>query len=380
MAVDNDHHKEVLMRLAAFALLSLPAVLTPVQAADPAPDVVRVSDARQYFAVLPGYFRADKDRGGTSRGVTGSAIYGYRFSPHWGVEAGLVGSTIETGSDKGTDFYQQGGQVDLVYGFRDRGQGWTPFVLAGLGVVHNDVTPDSKDSASVLGNLGIGLVSSPLTSLAFKLRAEARLQHDTFDDGYNDYRFLAGLELPFGERTVTLAPIPLPQIEVREVVKEVVKEVVVEVPKPFVDSDKDTVEDSRDKCPDTPEGLKVDADGCVIEGQAIELRGVTFAFNKAQLQLNAQTVLDYVVKGMKGQPGMTVNIEGHTDSVGSVLVNLRLSQKRAEAVRDYLIAQGIDAGRLKAQGYGKAELLVNPEKNEIDRERNRRVMFRVVTK
>lgn len=368
------------MRFAAAALFLLPAALTTAQAADPAPDTVRVSDARQYFSLLPGYFRADEDRGGTKRGVTASVIYGYRFSPHWGLEAGLVGSTIETGGDKGTDFYQQGGHIDVIYGFRDRSLGATPYLLAGLGLVQNDVIPDSEDSVSLLGNIGLGVVSSPLTSLAFKLRAEARLQHDTFQDGYNDYRFLAGIELPFGERTVTLAPIPPPQIEVREVVKEVVKEVVVEVPKPFIDSDKDTVEDSRDKCPDTPEGLKVDADGCVIEGQAIELRGVTFAFNKAVLQLNAQTVLDYVVKGMKGQPGMTVNIEGHTDSVGSVLVNLRLSQKRAEAVRDYLIAQGIAASRLKAQGYGKAELLINPEKNEIDRERNRRVIFRVVTK
>ena len=118
------------MRFAAAALFLLSAALTTAQAAEPAPDTVRVSDARHYFSLLPGYFRADEDRGGTKRGVTASVIYGYRFSPHWGLEAGLVGSTIETGGDKGTDFYQQGGHIDVIYGFRDRSLGATTTIAS----------------------------------------------------------------------------------------------------------------------------------------------------------------------------------------------------------------------------------------------------------
>jgi OmpA-OmpF porin, OOP family len=185
-------------------------------------------------------------------------------------------------------------------------------------------------------------------------------------------RFLAGIEIPFGSRTVTLAPLAPPAVEIREVIKE--------VPMPFVDSDGDHIEDSRDKCANTPAGLRVDSDGCVIEGQSIELRGVTFEFNKATLQLNAQTVLDYVVMGMNGQPSMTVEIAGHTDSIGSAAANLRLSQRRAESVRDYLIGKGIDPTRLTAVGYGKSQLLINPDVTAIDRERNRRVEFRVLGK
>ncbi|MES2884118.1 MAG: OmpA family protein [Pseudomonadota bacterium] len=351
------------------------ASFLPAQAAQPgATETIEVAEANQYFAALPGYFGADDDRGGTKRGITISGIYGYRWSAHWGLELNLTGSTIETGSQEGTDFYQQGGTVDLVYGFKDRSLSWTPFALLGVGAVQNDVIPDSEDEVSFIANAGLGVVSRPLTRLGFKLRAEGRYQIDQFQDGYQDYRLLAGIEFPFGRRTVTLAPIAPPLIEVREVVKEVI------VPMPFVDTDKDSIEDSRDKCPDTPEGLKVDSDGCVIEGQILELRGVTFAFNKAELQLNAQTVLDYVTKGMKGQPTMTVEIAGHTDSLGSASYNLKLSQRRAEAVRNYLLAQGIEAARLTARGYGKSELLVNPERNEIDKERNRRVMFRVVGK
>ncbi|MDO9454050.1 MAG: OmpA family protein [Stagnimonas sp.] len=341
-----------------------------VEVSETAQDVVQVSEANQYFAVLPGYFGADKSRGGTGDGVTVSGIYGYRFSPHWGVELNLMGSSIETGNDKGTDFYQLGGTADLVYGLKDRSLSWTPFVLIGIGGVNNDIVPNSQDKISLIGNVGLGVVTGPLTSLGFKLRAEGRYQRDQFQGDYDDYRVLGGIEFPFGTRTVALSALTPPAVEIREVF----------VPAPFIDSDKDTIEDSRDKCADTPEGLKVDADGCVIEGQAMELKGVTFAFNSAQLQLNAQTVLDYVVKGMKGQPSMTVEIAGHTDSAGPQAYNQKLSQQRAESVNAYLTAQGIDAGRLTAKGYGETELLIKPEISDTDKERNRRVVFHVVGK
>lgn len=327
----------------------------------------------QYFSFLPGYMLADKERGGTRHGLTFSAIYGYQFAPHFSVEVNAQGSIIETGRNRGTDYYQEGGTFDLVYSVFDRRVSWTPYALLGVGGVYDDVFPDSGDKAALVANAGLGVVSGPLFDGGFKLRMEARYNHDFYNQlsgrGFNDYRALAGIEIPFGHRE--------PQVRYIEQPVRVV-EVVREVARPWVDSDGDGVDDAHDKCPNTPRGLKVDADGCVIAGQQIALNGVTFEFNKSRLTANAQTILDQLAPAFIGQPGLKVEIAGHTDSVGSAAVNQKLSQQRAEAVREYLIGKGAPSSQLIAVGYGKSHPLISPEKTPEDRELNRRVEFRVL--
>jgi OOP family OmpA-OmpF porin len=114
----------------------------------------------------------------------------------------------------------------------------------------------------------------------------------------------------------------------------------------------------------------------VIATQTIELRGVTFNLNQATLTPNAETVLDAVAPAFSGQPSLRAEVAGHTDSRGSEAYNLSLSQRRAEAVRAYLIWRGAKPEQLTAHGYGKSELLIKPETSETDRERNRRVELR----
>ena len=140
------------------------------------------------------------------------------------------------------------------------------------------------------------------------------------------------------------------------------------------------MDDEHDKCPGTPKGLKVDSDGCVIPGQVIVLRGITFEFNKSRVQPNAEAVLDNMLPAFTGQANLRVEIAGHTDSIGSAAYNQSLSQRRADAIRNYLISKGALPEQLRAVGYGKSQLLINPEKNDEDRELNRRVEFRVVDK
>lgn len=84
-----------------------------------------------------------------------------------------------------------------------------------------------------------------------------------------------------------------------------------------------------------------------------------------------------VVWVLQAHQDVRVTIEGHTSSEGRLEYNMSLSQRRAEAVRAYLTSQNIDAGRLKATGYGPKHLLIKPEKSEADREQNRRIEFRI---
>jgi len=137
-----------------------------------------------------------------------------------------------------------------------------------------------------------------------------------------------------------------------------------------LDSDHDGVPDYLDKCPGTPPGIKVDANGCEIE--EIVLRGVNFDFNSATLTPASETVLDGVVALLKLRPGAPAVLGGHTDSKGKHAYNMKLSERRAAAVRDYLIAKGIPAASLSATGYGETRPIA-PNTTDEGRAQNRRV-------
>lgn len=188
------------------------------------------------------------------------------------------------------------------------------------------------------------------------------------------------------------------------------------------DSDGDGVVDSKDKCPNTPAGRKVNADGCeldrdgdgIVDGddkcpdvhaktadgcplaaaalaevkpatdyaasqtapaaipRRLVLEGVNFDYDKSTLRPEDIAIIDQNAAGLKEWGDVDVEVTGHTDSRGSDKYNMGLSLRRAEAVRDYLITKGISADRLTAKGYGESEPL---ESNDTDegRFKNRRV-------
>jgi OOP family OmpA-OmpF porin len=131
-----------------------------------------------------------------------------------------------------------------------------------------------------------------------------------------------------------------------------------------LDSDGDGVPDSRDKCPNTPKGVRVNADGCW------ELKGVFFDVDKAVIK--DPRVLDEAVAIMKANPKITGEVHGHTDSTGPEAHNQRLSEARANAVRDYFIKQGISANRVRAKGFGETMPVASNDTAE-GRAMNRRV-------
>lgn len=127
-----------------------------------------------------------------------------------------------------------------------------------------------------------------------------------------------------------------------------------------VDTDGDGVADYMDKCPDSPAGIPVDADGCSRKTKSATVTAagtwlyedIRFANGKADLTASSTPVLMEIATAMKANPEVKVEIQGHTDSRGSLALNERLSQQRADAVRNYLMDQGIAPERMTARGYG----------------------------
>ena len=105
---------------------------------------------------------------------------------------------------------------------------------------------------------------------------------------------------------------------------------------------------------------------------------VQFEVGKATLKKVSFKVLDHVVRVMNERLGVRkVQIEGHTDATGDAEMNRGLSQRRAEAVMEYLVKKGIAATRLVAKGFGPDKPIA-PNETEVGREANRRVEFSII--
>jgi len=202
---------------------------------------------------------------------------------------------------------------------------------------------------------------------------------------------------------------------------------------PEKDSDGDGVVDSQDKCPGTPPGRKVNADGCEIDSDGdgivdgddkcptvyaktadgcpppppaaapapapvaepapqparsavvpapmptpkLVLDDVNFDYNKASLRTEAFGKLDRAVGEIRNWGDGTVEIGGHTDSRGSAEYNMELSLKRAETVKRYLVDKGVPAEKLVVKGYGETQPVADND-TEAGRFQNRRVELQPV--
>jgi len=112
------------------------------------------------------------------------------------------------------------------------------------------------------------------------------------------------------------------------------------------DRDKDGIPDENDLCPETPQNIPVDDKGCAVQ------KDILFEFDKYTLQSEYHQFLDQIAALLKKNPLIKIEIQGHTDNVGTPQYNMELSLKRARAVQDYLANRGIDAKRISAKGYG----------------------------
>ena len=150
---------------------------------------------------------------------------------------------------------------------------------------------------------------------------------------------------------------------------------------PWADKDGDGVLDKDDKCPDV-KGT-VANNGCPEVTEAVQkklneyAKTILFDTGKSSIKAQSNAVLADIIGILKEYPSAKFTVEGHTDSVGSEKLNQRLSDSRANSVKEYLTSHGIDAFRLSSQGYGESNP-IDSNKTKSGRANNRRVEINLV--
>ena len=291
------------------------------------------------------------------------AALGKAISPKWNVELGADSSGHRRA---GVDDRLRINTIDLnalrVFKREDR---INPYLIAGIGQIDTNAPSNDKD---IYGKAGLGLMADIAKNTSkgtnLQLRGEMHMRKVFGDPDLTDYVASLGLLYSWGGSIAAPAAAAIAAIA-----PAVVKPV-------DGDDDRDGVPNSRDKCPNTPAGAKVDSDGC--ECGDVVLRGVTFVTDSSEITPQGQLVLDSLVAGLQRRAGTKLEIRGHTDSVGSEAYNLALSQRRAESVKAYLVSKGLNAADLSTIGLGEMQHIATNDTAE-GREQNRRVTLQALS-
>lgn len=301
--------------------------------------------------------------------------------------------------------------VSARWFFGEEGAQWRPYVMAGVGaqrhaaysgllskVPPNPLTVNAS-GWDPMATVGGGVQFNMSERLAVRGELAARFDRDdntrgnasdslpivaggnggityrpSHKSGYLDAILSVGLVYSFGEKAA-------PPVEP-----------AVSTPPPVdchtLDDDRDGVNNCDDLCPDTPAGTIVGPDGCP-QKVVIDLRGVNFKFDRpkkgesnieptlAVPTADSIAILDQAIDALNRYPQIKVELDGHTDSIGSDEYNQGLSERRAQIVADYLTAHGIGADRITAvKGFGEAQPIDSNSTKE-GRARNRRTELKV---
>ena len=266
-----------------------------------------------------------------------------------------------------------GGTVDVQYYFsRNK---FSPYLVGAIGGMDTSFQGSNTSFGANKGHLheasfifetGLGATYEINDNLL--LRADARYRLDALpneiksnEDVFNDVTVNVGFVVPFGAKaTVAKFEMPAPK--------------AIPAPEPVadcstLDTDADGVNDCNDRCAGTMSGSKVDVQGCPL---SLELKGVNFKVNSADLTPEALLILDTVAANLRTYPDKNdIEVHGHTSSEGSNAHNMKLSQRRSESVANYLSLKGV-TNRLYARGYGENQPIAD-NVTEMGRSQNRRV-------
>jgi outer membrane protein OmpA-like peptidoglycan-associated protein len=332
-----------------------------------------------YVGVMGTYLFPDQDRQ-LDNGLGATALLGFPVNSYFAPEINAYGLRADRSLTTGADKIWGAGLNFAIYPLT-RNAAVAPFLLIGGGAERDQRSSNSRTNG--VANASGGFLINLNQARTAALRVEAG-RYGIFDGsvqaGRNyilDTRISAGVQIALGGS----APMPAPTPAAAPIAEAAPAPAPTPAPAPAPaapkDSDGDGVLDSVDQCPNTPVGMKVDANGCAIQAAKVVLHDITFATDKDVLTTEAKASLDNIVAGLKGQPSMNLQVDGHTDSTGTAPHNLKLSKERAAAAKKYLVEKGIAASRLQTEGYGQTKPIAS-NKTKAGRAENRRVEFKVI--
>lgn len=295
------------------------------------------------FYIAPQYSYAWPDSNEATQNGSGWQLdLGKPVAPKWNLEFGALDYKLNYKNSSLGSFHQTAYGLNGLWFFNKRPKLFSPFVLIGAGV--NDQRNSMGSSKTEpYGTLGLGFLTSPWT-WGGSIRVGVQELHTFGNGNYNDVIASIGLQIPLGaapapESEPEPAPAPAPE-----------EPAAAPAPPP------------PPAAPATP--------------RIIQLPGVQFVTNSAHLLPVSRSTLNRAVRILKDNPDISAEVAGYTDSTGKASYNLGLSQRRAEAVKQYLVRHGIDATRLSAKGYGEADPIAS-NRTAAGRAQNRRVELRI---
>jgi len=315
-------------------------------------------DDRWYVAPFGTFIQPGGDRK-SDNGWGGGMGFGKIIDEHFNVELKGFYQGLE-GQGQNGSWDLTGGTADVQYFiFRDT---FSPYTVIGLGAMNSSHNGDS--GVGFIGEAGAGLTYE--VSDNFLIRSDVRYRYNqnfnaNLQPGTNEFHDMVvnlGFVVPFGPKPV--APVA-----------------VAEAPAPTpvaapdcstLDDDNDGVNNCDDLCPNTLPGVHVSVKGCWIVD-------VKFDNDKDIIKPEYFQNLDNTAQTIKEHPELRIEIQGHTSKTGGFKHNMKLSERRAEAVKKYLV-DGNDFPNLTTKGYGWTQP-IDTNDTEEGRANNRRVQLEV---
>lgn len=314
--------------LLALAVMSSLGLVQAAQASD-------VVDDRWYVAPFGTFVQPGGDRN-SDNGWGGGMAFGKMIDEHFNVEVKGFYQGLDGANNNG-NWDMTGGTADVQY-FITRGM-ISPYTVLGLGAMNS--SHNGGSGVGFIGEAGAGLTFE--VSDNFLIRSDVRYRYNqnfnaNLQPGTNEFHDMVinlGFVIPFGPKPTAAVAEPTPMPEPTPVA-------VADCS--TLDGDNDGVNDCNDQCPTTLAGAQVSVVGCWIVD-------VKFDNDKAIIKPEYFGNLDNVAKRIQEHPEMAIEIQGHTSKTGGFKHNMALSERRALAVKKYLV-DGTHSPNLTTRGYG----------------------------